>query len=156
MGQPLLWKCMEFKSELLLELELNRKGVGNLNRLAVVTARIPVRHCLYNSYCFFVECRVTAAEHADIFNRTGFRNDEFYDYLTLNAFFCCNGRIVHVVAEPFVHRCLTAGEFRLLFNHCHVVDFLFFNRLFFCDDLVDDTRLVQVFNAFCNVDLTDH
>ena len=58
-------------------------------------------------------------------------------------------------AEPLVHGLNTTWEFGLLFDSCDVVGYLLY-RLFFNDDLIDDTGLVQVFNTFSHVDLTDH
>ena len=63
---------MEFKSELLLELERDRQGVCNLYGLAVVTTGLPFWHRLNEACSFFVEGRVATAEHSYVFNVTGF------------------------------------------------------------------------------------
>ena len=105
-----------------------------LHGLTVVTAGVPFGHGFHHADGFFVESGVTATDYFYVFDGTGLRHDEFNDYTTGYIFFgsCC--RVLDVVAEPFVHGCFAAGEFRLLLNVGRGVDDIVFLGLFFNND----------------------
>ncbi len=54
------------KAELLLESERDRKGIGNLDGLTVVTAGLPLGHRTYEAESLFVESGVTAAGNLNV------------------------------------------------------------------------------------------
>ncbi len=97
---------------------------------------------------------MASADNAYFFDTTGFGHLEFHYHAALHAVLGCCCGIVDVVAKPLVHGCFTTGEFGLLLHHRDVVDFFFFNRLGFCDNLLFYGHLVKVVGTFGNVDGT--
>lgn len=88
---------MEFKSELLLQSELDGEVVRNLDGLTVVLTGNPLGHSLDNAFCLTVEGGVRAADCLDVGDRTVFTYGEVNGYFTLDAFFSSGSGVFDVV-----------------------------------------------------------
>lgn len=79
------------------------QGVRDVDWSTVLFAGSPGGHGFDDAQGFLVECGMKPAEDAHFIGLACLSDYKLNNYLALDFFICCLGRIFHIVSEPFIH-----------------------------------------------------